>query len=71
MEKEIDLLKESAIMNYKNKDFNRAINELDKIKTIDINYFEKIALYGVIIKGIAVTLIYQFIISFRNSTRKK
>ena len=41
MEKEIDLLKESAIMNYKNKDFNRAINELDKIKTIDINYFEK------------------------------
>lgn len=37
----------------------------------NINYFEKIALYGVIVKGIAIALIYQFIISFRNSTRRK
>jgi hypothetical protein len=38
---------------------------------ININYFENIAFYGVIVKGVAITLIYQFIISFRNSTRRK
>lgn len=37
----------------------------------NINYFETIALYGIFVKGVAVTLIYQFIISFRNSSRRK
>jgi len=38
---------------------------------IHINYFENFALFGVIVKVITIALIYQFIISFRSSTRRK
>lgn len=38
---------------------------------IHINNFENIALYGLLVKGVAIILIYKFIISFRNSTRRK
>jgi hypothetical protein len=56
--------------------FNQDIfyqNFIDKHQhyLIYINYFEDIALYGVLVKAITITLIYQFIISFRNSTRRK
>ncbi len=36
-----------------------------------INFFEKYALFGVAVKTITIVLIYQFIIAFRNSTRRK
>ena len=36
-----------------------------------INYFETFALFGVIVKAITIALIYQFIIAFRNYTRRK
>jgi len=49
------------------------LNNLEKYQHyfININYFEDIALFGVILKGITITLLYQFIISFRNSSRRK
>lgn len=46
------------------------INPLNIFKP-NKEYFKEIVIYGVIVKGIVATLIYQFIISFRNSTRKK
>jgi len=52
--------------------FNQDMVYIDKDKIYkNINYFENIAWYGVLIKVITVSLIYQFIISFRNSTRRK
>ena len=52
--------------------FNQDLIYITKDKVYkNINYFESIALYGVIVKAITITLIYQFIISFRNSTRRK
>ena len=37
----------------------------------NINYFENIAIYGVLVKIITVSLMYQFVVSFRNSTKRK
>ena len=36
-----------------------------------VNYFEEFALVGVIVKAVTIALIYQFIIAFRNYTRRK
>ena len=38
---------------------------------VNINYFEKVALYGVIVKFITVSIFYHFIMALRNSTRRK
>lgn len=38
---------------------------------VNINHFEKIALYGVIVKFITVLIFYHFIMALRNSTRRK
>lgn len=37
----------------------------------NINYFENIALYGVVVKVITISLLYQFVISFKNSAKRK
>lgn len=37
---------------------------------VNINYFEKVALYGVIVKFITVSIFYHFIMAW-NSTRRK
>jgi len=46
------------------------INPLNIFK-LNKEYFKDIVIYGVFVKGVVATLIYQFIISFRNSTRRK
>jgi hypothetical protein len=46
------------------------INPLNIFKP-NKEYFKDIVLYGVFVKGFVATLIYQFIISFRSSTRRK
>jgi hypothetical protein len=46
------------------------INPLNIFKA-NKEYFKDIALYGIFVKAIISTLVYQFIISFRNSTRRK
>jgi len=46
------------------------INPLNVFKP-NKEYFKDIVIYGVFIKGVVATLIYQFIISFRNTTRRK
>ncbi len=46
------------------------INPLNIFKP-NKEYFKDIALYGIFVKAIISTLVYQFIISFRNSTRRK
>jgi len=46
------------------------INPLNIFKS-NKEYFKDIALYGIFVKAIISTLVYQFIISFRNSTRRK
>jgi hypothetical protein len=46
------------------------INPLNIFKT-NKEYFKDIALYGIFVKAIISTLVYQFIISFRNSSRRK
>lgn len=38
---------------------------------VNINYFEKVALYGVIVKFITISIFYHFIMALRNSTRRK
>ena len=46
------------------------VNPLNIFKS-NKEYFKDIALYGIFVKVIISTLVYQFIISFRNSTRRK
>ena len=46
------------------------VNPLNIFKS-NKEYFKDIALYGIFVKAIISTLVYQFIISFRNSTRRK
>jgi len=46
------------------------INPLNIFKP-NKEYFKEIVLYGIFVKAIVSTLVYQFIISFRNSTRRK
>jgi uncharacterized protein YjbI with pentapeptide repeats len=50
-------------------DISKLINPMNMFKAKD--YFEDIAPYGMFVKLIMATLIYQFIIAFRNNTRKK
>jgi hypothetical protein len=46
------------------------INPLNVFKP-NKEYFKDIVLYGIFVKAIVSTLVYQFIVSFRNSTRRK
>jgi len=50
-------------------DMSKLINPMNIFKSKD--YFEDIAPYGMFVKLTMATLIYQFIIAFRNNTRKK
>ena len=50
-------------------DISKLINPLNIFKNKD--YFEHIAPYGMIVKLIMATLIYQFIMAFRQNTRRK
>lgn len=50
-------------------DMSKLINPMNIFKAKD--FFEDIAPYGMLVKLIMATLIYQFIIAFRNNTRKK
>ena len=50
-------------------DISKLINPLNIFKSKD--YFEHIAPYGMFVKLIMVTLIYQFIVAFRQNTRRK
>lgn len=50
-------------------DISKLINPLNIFKSKD--YFEHIAPYGMIVKLVMATLIYQFIIAFRQNTRRK
>jgi len=50
-------------------DISKLINPLNIFKSKD--YFEHIAPYGMFVKLIMATLIYQFIIAFRQNTRRK
>jgi len=50
-------------------DISKLINPLNIFKTKD--YFEHIAPYGMFVKLIMATLIYQFIMAFRQNTRRK
>lgn len=50
-------------------DISKLVNPLNIFKTKD--YFEDIAPYGMFVKLIMATLIYQFIIAFRQNTRRK
>ncbi len=46
------------------------VNPLNIFKS-NKDYFKDITLYGIFVKVIISTLVYQFIMSFRNSTRRK
>ena len=50
-------------------DMSKLINPLNIFKSKD--YFEHIAPYGMFVKLIMATLIYQFIMAFRQNTRRK
>jgi len=50
-------------------DISKLINPLNIFKSKD--YFEHIAPYGMFVKLIMATLIYQFIMAFRQNTRRK
>ena len=50
-------------------DISKLVNPLNIFKTKD--YFEDIAPYGMFVKLIMATLIYQFIMAFRQNTRRK
>jgi uncharacterized protein YjbI with pentapeptide repeats len=50
-------------------DISKLVNPLNIFKSKD--YFEYIAPYGMIVKLIMSTLIYQFIMAFRQNTRRK
>ena len=50
-------------------DMSKLINPMNIFKAKD--YFEDIAPYGMFVKLTMATLIYQFVIAFRNNTRKK
>jgi uncharacterized protein YjbI with pentapeptide repeats len=46
------------------------INPLNIFKQ-NKEYFENIVIYGIFVKAVVSTLIYQFVVSFRNSTKRK
>ena len=50
-------------------DISKLVNPLNIFKSKD--YFEDIAPYGMLVKLIMATLIYQFIMAFRQNTRRK
>lgn len=52
-----------------NNDMVKLVNPLNIFKSTD--YFEHIAPYGLFVKAIVATLIYQFIVAFRQNTRRK
>ncbi|OYY30669.1 MAG: hypothetical protein B7Y63_05235, partial [Sulfurovum sp. 35-42-20] len=49
-------------------DISKLINPLNIFKSED--YFEHIAPYSLFVKAIVATLIYQFIVAFRQNTRR-
>ena len=51
-------------------DISKLINPLNIFKP-KANYFENIAIYGMLVKLGMATLIYQFIVAFRQNTRRK
>ncbi len=51
-----------------NNDISKLINPLEMFK--DKNYFDNLAILGIFYKTVVATLIYQFLVAFRQNTRR-